>query len=246
MLATLFSSSIRRGSIALIRSRRLSSSATAASRSASVWVRLPSTLTCWSLSSASWSCSSRVITSDLEIRSCSLSSIEAWRSRSCRIDSDLPRAKMPTKLSHPVFERICSKSLEKPAVTSSRPMISSAMLAFIASVCLCTSASVALAMSSEGAFTAASVRAIRSSVVPISVIFDCVAATSRWLSMICWSRLAMREDSVHWGGASNARKTRAWQGWFRGRARSLRAPRPAPRVGAWTRCTTPSPPAATR
>jgi hypothetical protein len=51
------------------------------------------------------------------------------------------------KLSIPVFDRISSKSFEKPAVTSSSPMISSAMLAFIRSVCLCTSSSVAFSMS---------------------------------------------------------------------------------------------------
>ena len=33
-------------------------------------------------------------------------------------------AKMPTKLSQPVLDRISSKSLEKALVTSSRPMIS--------------------------------------------------------------------------------------------------------------------------
>ena len=52
------------------------------------------------------------------------------------------------KLSIPVFDRISANSAEKPAVTSSRPMMSSAMFAFIRSVCLFTSSSVAFSTSS--------------------------------------------------------------------------------------------------
>ena len=92
--------------------------------------------------------------------------MDAVRNRSWRIDSALPRANMPTKLSQPVRDRIASKSLLKPAVTSSSPMISSAMLAFIWSVWRCTSANVALAMSSCGAAAPVSARASRSSVAP--------------------------------------------------------------------------------
>ena len=63
------------------------------------------------------------------------------------------------KLSIPVFDRISSKSFEKPAVTSSSPMISSAMFAFIRSVCLFTSSSVAFSTSSVTALRPASTRA---------------------------------------------------------------------------------------
>ena len=70
------------------------------------------------------------------------------RIRSCRIDSAFADEKMPMNDSIPVFDRISANSAEKPAVTSSSPMISSAMFAFIRSVCLFTSSSVAFSTSS--------------------------------------------------------------------------------------------------
>jgi len=58
----------------------------------------------------------------------------AVRMRSWRMLSDLAFEKKPINVSQPVFERMASKSFENVAVTSSRPMISSAMLAPISSV----------------------------------------------------------------------------------------------------------------
>jgi len=85
--------------------------------------------------------------SDFAIRSCNLSSMLAVRMRSCRIDSALPCEKMPMNDSIPVLVRISLKSWENPAVTSSSPMISSAMFAFIAAVWAWTSSSEAFSMS---------------------------------------------------------------------------------------------------
>ena len=135
------------GSIPWISARTVSSSPTVTSRSSSVSVRLPSTLVFCSFSTSSWFCNSATMVSDLPIRSCSLSSMFAVRIRSWRSASARCFENTPTKLSQPVFERISSKSLENPAVTSSSPMISSAMLAFIRSVWACTSSSVAFSMS---------------------------------------------------------------------------------------------------
>ena len=126
-----------------------------------------------------------------------MSSIEAVRRRSWRMASARPGASTPTKLSQPVLERISSKSREKAAVTSSSPMMSSAMLAFIASVWACTSASVAFSTSIEAAASSPDRRR-----APASASFEVTSATLAWasstwawLSRICWSSWDMGSSS---------------------------------------------------
>ena len=121
----------------------------------------------------------------------------APRSRSWRIASDLPSEKKPTKLSQPVFDRISSKSREKPAVTSSSPMISSAMLAFMISVCLWTSSSVAFSMSMAMSCPAFSFTLAESIFEVSSEIFACAAATCFWLSRIWVSKSDIRLSNVN-------------------------------------------------